>query len=642
MAKCPKCGKPIPAGQTECPDCAEIPAHIGDKVVAHINLLKKKIQKDQSNPKLHSDLAELYRKNGVYIEALNEYLKILTIDPRHVEAQIKAAHMYLKLGKIAEAESAFHAALHLNPKSTECLIGLFRTYYLRGKTHEAITLGEKIVADKPNNVEFHVLLKKLYQQQGNRDKYLEELEKLESLAPDNEKVLQEITYYYKDENNIEKLLEYCHKMEQKGIEDIDISLHIGAYYCTKQRYGTAIKYITGVLKKPKIPPREDATLRAYLALAYLNKDKDSSATKLLNSMPQSHIQYIDEDLQRQLASLFFEAGQKYLQDDHEKDARVCLEKAVSLDPRNQLYSDTFSQVKGTTIINGEKIFTAIMPIAVAVVALISAYFLVARTWMMIHNRITIEVEPTAEITVMIDGNPVEIGTDTSGIISSPVMLIGAHTLEIQKSGYETWQGTVNIGPFKPAAVKIELIPVFYSLRLTSKPEDAAVMIDGQYAGTTPFFSDRVQAVPHVIEIEHEGHAPWRSTLSVTDDDSVNLGVIDLKNLTGKWKGRIGTDSYAYSAAFNMTVTQTSNKLSIEFYHPVREDGVYTGTIKGTLSSGEFRTEGSITYKYLKVFYWARTKEKFLIQGTVSNNWDRIEGTHYTEGLGEHDWWATRQ
>ena len=186
---------------------------------------------------------------------------------------------------------------------------------------------------------------------------------------------------------------------------------------------------------------------------------------------------------------------------------------------------------------------------------------------------------------------------------------------------------MNIGFGKPARLEVTLVPIHFFLQLTSVPESAAVIIDGQFVGKTPFSSNRMLACPHVIEMECAGHAKWRTILTINERDSIDLGIVRLKNLAGKWRGKIGENSYAYNAGFNMTIQQTATHLIVKFYHKPREDCYYTGKIKGQIRNGEFHAEGNITYKYEKVFYWAQTKKKIAIQGKISDNWDRIEGKY---------------
>jgi tetratricopeptide (TPR) repeat protein len=639
MKTCPACGEPIPEGQEKCPSCGKRPMNLGVEVTAHINLLKKKIEKEPSNTKLHIDLADLYQKHSLLNEALSEYQKAVAVDAKNFLAQFKSAHIFLKFKKFNKAESAFRAALHINPKSTESLIGLFRTYYLQNRIAEAIALGEKIVKSKPDNVEFHVLMKNLYNRKGSKEKALLELQKLESLIPDSKQFIKEIALHYRKENNLEKMIEYYHKMQNVEIEDIDLGFQIGKYYYDNNEYDKAVEHLDSLFKKKNITPEMDVMIRTYLALAWFNKDKIPGAKNLVDEIQPSHAQHMDEEMQKKLASLFFGIGQNDLQSNKLKKAITFFEKAVSYDKDNVKYGQLLEETKNKAAISNKKLLNKISVIAISAIA--TCVFVVL-VWILIHNKIIIHVEPAEDVAVFIDGNPVKNSSKKPGIISSPMLLMGKHNIVIEKTGYEKWQGSVNIGVGRSAKLTVELVPIYFSLRLASVPESATVIIDGRFVGKTPFVSEGILAGRHVLELEHVGHAKWRTNLMVTENDSIDLGIISLKNLAGKWYGKIGKDSYAYNAAFNMTISQTNADLTIKYYHQPIENCKYTGKIHGKIEKGEFYAEGNVTYKYLKVFYWAKTKKRIVMQGKISENWDRIEGKHSVEGLGEHNWWANSQ
>lgn len=638
MENCPECGKPIPEGLQYCPSCIEKPVDLSAEIMAHINLLKKKIEKEPLNAKLHLDLAEIYQKHSYNKQALSEYEKAVHADVKNFDAHIKSAHIYLKFRETKKAENAFRAALHVNPKSTESLIGLFRTYYLQDRTEEAIVLCEKIVRSKPDNVEFHILLKNLYNKKGNKEKFLIELLKLESLSPDSEQFVREIALHYQNENNMEKAKEYYHKMLNLNIEDIDLGFQIGKYHYDNREYDKAIEHLNGLLKLKNITLERDAMTRTYMALACLDKGDIPEAKKIIGKIQPSYAQNMDQEAQKKLASLFFKIGQNELHNNKAKKAIAFFEKALSFDKETIDYARVLDKTKNESVISNKKVLKKVSVIAVGAVAV--SIFIVF-VWILTHNKIIIDIEPAENTTLLIDGKSMKTKVENPGIISSPTLLMGKHDIEIEKTGYEKWQGSANIGFGKPARLKVTLVPIHFFLQLTSVPESTAVIIDGQFVGKTPFSSDRMLACPHVIEMECAGHAKWRTILTVNERDSIDLGIVRLKNLAGKWRGKIGENSYAYNAGFNMTIQQTATYLIVKFYHKPREDCFYTGKIKGQIRNGEFHAEGNITYKYEKVFYWAQTKKKIAMQGKISDNWDRIEGKYKVESLAEQNWWANR-
>ncbi|MBN2620521.1 PEGA domain-containing protein [candidate division WOR-3 bacterium] len=639
MAYCPDCGKEIPEGQEKCSLCSQHPAHISDKVLAHINLLTKRINSDPSNIQLRRDLGDLYNKHGLAKEALQQYQEIAKVNAKDLHAQNSSAFIYLRLRELNKAEQAFLAALHIDPKSTEALVGLFRTYYLHGKTDEAIALGNKLVGMKPSNVEFHMLLKNLYAQKGDGEKRLQELLTLEKLIPDNSDVIKEIAEHYKSSDSFDKVIEYYCKMEERKLDDTDLGFTIGVHYFTTGKFEDAIVHFSNMLKNPDVGPEMDIKIQAYLALAYYRKGDITDARNICVEIQPLHAAAVDGNLRKQLAALFYDLGQSALKNKESKEAKHLFEKAQCYDNETEHYAQALKTMKQETIAKYTNIAKKGGLITGAV---LGVCILIALIWISIRNRVIMHIEPADNITVLINGDSVGTADDTSGIVRSPVYFMGKHDVVITRPGYETWTGTATIGFARPARIEIHLTPIYYTLSLASVPESASVIIDGKVMGVTPFVSDKIPACPHSIELHLPGYAPWRTNLLLTARDSIDLDTVHLTNLAGKWTGEIGSSSFAYNASFTITIEQSTDILTIKYFHQPREECRYSGTLKGKVENNAFHATGKVTYKYYKVFYWAEEKRQIVMNGTISNSWDRIEGSHTIESFAPEQWWAQHQ
>ena len=638
MTNCPECGKPIPQGHNECPSCTEESMNLSTSITAHINLLKKKIEKEPLNAQFLIDLADIYQQYGYLKQALIEYEKAANADVKNFDAQIKSAHIYLKFRKLSQAENAFRAALHLNPKSTESLIGLFRALYLQDRTEEAIALCEIIVKSKSDNVEFHILLKNLYNNKGDKEKALGELLILESLSPESEQFVKEIAFYYQKENDMEKAKEYYKKMFDMNIRDIELGFQIGKYYYDSKQYSNAVEHFRDLLELSELPLKQDATARTYIALVNFEKGDIPGAESSINAIQQSSAQTMDVEIQKKLASLCFKIAQDKLKNKKAKKAIPFLNKAVNYDRDNVEYQQIIEEAKHSAAISNKKLMKKLSVTAISVIV---AFIFIGLAWILTHNKIIISIDPAEEATIFIDGKLVKKQSGKPGVISSPTFFMGKHDIIIELKGYEKWQGSANVGFGRSTRLEVTLIPIYYFLRINSVPAKATVIIDGQPVGKTPYTTDRIVTRPHIIELELPGHLKWHTKLTVNEKDSIDMDVIRLKNLAGKWHGKIGEHSYAYNAGFNMTIQQIDTFLTIKFYHRPREDNYYSGKIKGKIENGEFRAEGNVAYKYKDVFYWAQVKKKIAIKGTISEDWDRLEGKYRIESLAEQSWWANR-
>jgi tetratricopeptide (TPR) repeat protein len=638
MADCPQCGKPIPEGQDECPYCAEEKMDLSTSVTAHINLLKKKIEKEPLNAQLHIDLAEIYQQYGYLQQALAEYEKAVNADIRNYAAQTRSAHLYLKFKKVGQAENAFRAALQINPGSLEALIGLFRTLYLQNRTDEAIVLCEKIVTSKPDNVEFHILLKNLYNSKGDKEKALKELLILESLSPDSEQFVKEIALYYQKAGDMDKAHEYYKKMSDRRIKDIVLGIQIGEHYYDNKQYDTARKQFAQLIESSDLTIAQEALIRTYIASIEFIDNEVAKAKSTINEIQQSSAQSMAMDHQKKLAALCFKIAQQELQHKKRKKAKPFLNRAVILDRENSEYRDLLTKVESETAVMNKKT-TQKITVIIAGIAVVAVIF--GLMWIMTHNRIIIDIDPAEGALISVDGRSIDTKVNESGTISSPQYFMGSHDVSIEQRGYEKWQGTVDIGFAKSTHLELTLVPIYFSMKISSIPKKANVFIDGKNAGRTPYSTDSIVTRPHIIELSYPGHSDWRTELIVNDQDSVDIGVIKLKNLAGKWYGKIGENTFAYNADFNMTIQQTDTFITIKFYHRPRDVNYYSGNINGKVKNHEFHAQGNVAYKYKDVFYWAQTKKKITINGTISENWNRLEGRYRIESLAEQKWWATR-
>lgn len=639
MKNCPKCDQPIPEGYSTCPSCNRKRIDMTPEVLAHINLLKKKISTEPSSAKIHIDLGDIYHKQSLLDEALHEYEKALNIEPKNYNALIKSAKIYLKFKKLTKAEKTFRAALHINPRSTTSLIGLFRIYYLAGKSEEAIVLGEKIIKAVPDSLEFHMLLKNLYKKKGDKKKMLMEMQKIETLVPDNAEVLKEMLLFFMDENNAEKMKQYYRKLTDRNLVDVNLRFRIAKYYYDNQYYDSAIEYFSDILKQDGLTPELAAQSQAHLILIYFAKADISKSKKFMKELEPTLAEHLGDETKKRLAEVCYKIGQDKLKNNDTKKAVELFNKAIAYDPGSQKYSDALNNIKSKAAITNRNFIikaTIIAGGAIAVCILIILAITLTR------NKIYIDIEPADNITLIIDGNEVEAQADRSGIIASPTLAIGSHNLQISKEGYETWAGSVDIPFGKSSRLELNLIPIYYSLQVHTLPESVELFIDGQTAGYTPFVSDSLLACSHRLTIQQRGYMEWDTLLQADENtDSIVMDTVFLKNLDGKWQGSIGQDSYAYNAAFDMTITQADTIVTIRFNHEPRDDNQYNGKINGYVNNNEFFVAGSITNRYQKVFYWAKEKKNIVLQGNISEDWDRIEGKYQIEGLADQTWWAVR-
>lgn len=98
--------------------------------------------------------------------------------------------------------------------------------------------------------------------------------------------------------------------------------------------------------------------------------------------------------------------------------------------------------------------------------------------------------------------------------------VGSHTVRLEKSGYVTWTGPVNVAEDSLVEVfaeleEIEEIPTIASLKISSSPSNAKIYIDGVDTG---FFTSETIGVnpgPHTVRLSLSGHVDWTTEAPVS-------------------------------------------------------------------------------------------------------------------------------
>jgi len=635
MDRCPECGASVKEDDKTCSACGVMLTTLKIEIAAHINLLRKKIERDPSNIKLYIDLGDLFKEHKFIKEALAEYQKAAKIDNTNFDVHFKSAKIYFELKELGKAEEAFRAALHINPKSSEALKGLFRTYYFQKRVEETIVVGERIVQAEPNNLEIHRLLKELYSQKGDKDKVLMELEKMESHLPGNIRLIKEIVTIYEERKDVTKSLLYYQKIHELDAKDVDACFYIGKYYLLNKEYDKAIDYLKDLVNRQDLLPETITQIRCYLAVAYLNKG-DFQYVKSIIEGPVFGAELTKAEDKKMCADLYYKMALNTYENNKFGEAITFLEKAVCHDSGNTEYRQFLQRIKDQVNFSKTKIRKKVLTIVASIAA---AVIIVVVLWTLTHNKIIFQIIPADKVRIVVNGKPIKTQFNKPGTVASSTMFIGEHKVVIEKEGYEKWQGKANIGFGRKAMVKADLVPRYGNFKVNSQPESSKVYLDGKFIGATPYSSGDVLATAHKINIEAQGYLLYSRDIIIAKGGTIDLGIISLKNLAGLWRGKIGDDASGYNASFNMTIKQSGPRVTLKYYHQPSQGLIYNGEIKGSVSKNEFLAEGNVNCKYLNVFYWTNAQKKVVIKGKISDDWKRIEGTHYVEDLGGHNWWA---
>jgi tetratricopeptide (TPR) repeat protein len=135
-----------------------------------------RIRPARGNPDSHYLLACYYQERGRYGEALEEFKKVVAIDPEHANAYNGMGIAYDRLMDHSRAVEAYQLALKLNPSLDYVFNNLGYSYLLQGNYESAIHSFENAVALNGGNRRMHNNLGMALGLNQQFDRALEEFE----------------------------------------------------------------------------------------------------------------------------------------------------------------------------------------------------------------------------------------------------------------------------------------------------------------------------------------------------------------------------------------------------------------------------------------------------------------------------------
>lgn len=106
----------------------------------------------------HFEIAEMYFTYNRYEEALFEYDKAASLDPKNLEIKIKIAKVYSKKGYISKAFEELRSLKSENPSYIPARVALGLLHYGQGNAIEAQSEWEGAILKDPSNTELKMYL----------------------------------------------------------------------------------------------------------------------------------------------------------------------------------------------------------------------------------------------------------------------------------------------------------------------------------------------------------------------------------------------------------------------------------------------------------------------------------------------------
>ena len=145
-------------------------------------------------------------------------------------------------------------------------------------------------------------------------------------------------------------------------------------------------------------------------------------------------------------------------------------------------------------------------------------------------------KPEKTAGVWVDGQYVGIADDLKG--SRQVLLLpGKHHISLRQTGYLNDDQDITVNPHDTTAVNVQLqkdpnaqfSTTNAQVKLDVKPDQAAVLVDGKFAGTAHEFggAGRAMLVPpgkHHVIVDLVGYKPFATDIDVQTDQKITIKV----------------------------------------------------------------------------------------------------------------------
>lgn len=129
------------------------------------------------------DLGVYYQKQGNTRKAIEEYERVLQLDPDHAETHNNLGVIYKERNELDKAMEHYQRVVSLNPGMDEAHNNLGVMHYLRGEQGEAVAEYRKALELNPDNLISQINLSLVFKAQGQEQRSIKILENVLSIDP---------------------------------------------------------------------------------------------------------------------------------------------------------------------------------------------------------------------------------------------------------------------------------------------------------------------------------------------------------------------------------------------------------------------------------------------------------------------------
>jgi len=150
------------------------PQEIQSSYHGKISQFVSKVRPRPGNPDSHYLLAGYYQQGGQHWEAIAEFEKVISIDPKYIKAYNGMGVSYDLLGEFGNALLSYETAISLDPAQAYLYNNLGYSWLMQGNPARAIAAFQKAIFLDPQELRFHNNLASAYAEKAQFQLAMEE------------------------------------------------------------------------------------------------------------------------------------------------------------------------------------------------------------------------------------------------------------------------------------------------------------------------------------------------------------------------------------------------------------------------------------------------------------------------------------
>ena len=176
------------------------------------------------------NLGVYYQKQGNTVKAIEEYGRVLDLDPDDIEAHNNLGVIYKEQNDLDKAEMHFTHVISLNPAMDEAHNNLGLIYYLKGNQRGAVSEFQKALELNPDNLMSQINMGLIYKLQGLELKAIDTLEEVLLIEPFHSEAHYNLAILYEGLGHLERATwHYAHFVDNAGAGYIDLTRKVSEH-----------------------------------------------------------------------------------------------------------------------------------------------------------------------------------------------------------------------------------------------------------------------------------------------------------------------------------------------------------------------------------------------------------------------------